>query len=379
MTPEAFRVFIRSACHLEPKLSPESALHTLRAARMYLVPKLEAYCKEYLQSLEDPDLVLQAMTVAAKLSYCFEREIQRKYWITLLLKSKKTVDSAAFLQAHGSIIAQLIKLEEFEVDEERLWTRLVEWSAQAVSQPEILGPFADAMGGEVAKRIKTAADDSNLGSHQKATLRLVLKHMRFGAMSKEFFFDKVRGYLTREESDEVMGYFLLGRKSDLVASKRRQLVGKEEQTPIEIESEPEGGRAFDLELLKRGTGNWRPSNEYHTLKVKICKPGCFNKAALTFSSQGALWSFQLQGKFAGAMIWESVGITAAGERQVFIHSQIAPRTYDELRVQPFNIDHLRIAPASLAALTKVAVPWHGQYNVYGVWHILCYLDLFGVW
>ena len=124
ITPEAFQAMSQTACHMEPKLSPETAVHTLQAAKMYMIKELEEYCLSYLLAQTDCAAILQALTAAAKLSYQLEPEVLQKYWATILLKSSEVVASSAFLETHGSIIAQILKLDEFEVDEDTLWTSL---------------------------------------------------------------------------------------------------------------------------------------------------------------------------------------------------------------------------------------------------------------
>ena len=116
-------------------------------------------------------------------------------------------------------------MDEFDVDEERLWERLLEWSAVAIQKPELLGPFADAAPCPPVKRAKLLSEDPGMGpnelAQQGAILRLMSKHIRFAEMCQPFFVDRARDYLDREESDAVMDYFLLGREPEgLVAAQR---------------------------------------------------------------------------------------------------------------------------------------------------------------
>ena len=216
---EAFDVMIRSACHLDPKLTPQRALHALQAAKVYMIDDLEKYCQHYLEDLNGLDctLILQAMTTAAQLSLEIPVEIQKTYWANLLAKSTHVVDSPAFVEAHGSIIAKLIKMDEFEVNEETFWNRLVEWSANAVLKPSLLGPYADATPCTDPKRAKKDTEDSNdVGANTQAQQGAILTQMspyiRIGKMQKCFFVDKMRKYLDREKSDEITDYLMLGRE-----------------------------------------------------------------------------------------------------------------------------------------------------------------------
>ena len=200
---DAFDVMIRTAYNLEPKLTPVRALRAFVAAKLYIIDDLEAYCLHYLESSEDVDgpAALQILNESLQLSMDLPENIQCKCWSTVLTESLKIVQSPFFLETHGSIIAILIKLDEFYVCEETLWERLVDWSAAAVQKPDLLGPFDT-----------TPPED---GVDRKvAILRLISPHIRFTQMSKDFFVDRVRKYLNREESDAITDYFLLGRQAD---------------------------------------------------------------------------------------------------------------------------------------------------------------------
>ena len=127
VTVDAFDVMIRSAYHLEPKLTPLRALHAFTAARLYMIDDLEKYCLDYLQNSKDLDCTaaLQIFTGSLKASLSLPEELQQTYWSILLAKSEEVVQSPFFVETHGSIISKLIKLEEFRVNEETLWDR---WS-----------------------------------------------------------------------------------------------------------------------------------------------------------------------------------------------------------------------------------------------------------
>eukprot|EP00435_Cladocopium_sp_Y103_P030884 s3333_g7.t1 len=221
VTVDAFDVMMRTAYHLEPKLTPARAITALKAAKLYMIEDLEKYCWDYLGDLEglDSTLILQTLTESLKSSFDLPEELQCTYWSNILSKSASVVQSPFFAEMHGSVIAKLIKLDEFHVNEEALWNRLVEWSASAVQKPELLGPFAAATPCQPAKRVKTNDDDSNgIGpsetAQQEAILQLMSPHMRFIQMSKDFFIDKVRKHLDRKNIDAVTDYFLVGRKSE---------------------------------------------------------------------------------------------------------------------------------------------------------------------
>jgi len=225
---EAFDVMFRSACNLDPKLTPQRALHALQAAKVYMIDDLEKYCQHYLEDLNGLDctLILQTMTTAAQLSLELPVEVQKTYWANLLVKSTHVVDSPAFVEAHGSIIAKLIKMDEFKVNEEIFWSRLVEWSANAVLKPSLLGPYADSTLCTDPKRAKNDTEDSNeVGANahaqQGAILTQMSPYIRYGKMQKSFFVDKVRKYLDREKSEAITDYLMLGREPQSMLTEAR--------------------------------------------------------------------------------------------------------------------------------------------------------------
>lgn len=109
MTVDAFDVIIRSAYHLELNLTPQKALHALKAAKLWMIDDLEKYCWHYLQHLvpgSDCTLILQTMTESLKLSLDLPEEVQHTYWSNILAQSTQVVQSPFFIETHGLIIAR---------------------------------------------------------------------------------------------------------------------------------------------------------------------------------------------------------------------------------------------------------------------------------
>eukprot|EP00434_Breviolum_minutum_P026448 symbB.v1.2.023383.t2/scaffold2106.1/size89218/2 len=299
VTPDAFDVMLRSACHLDPKLNPESAVSSLFAARLYLIEALEQHCLEYLQTMTDCSLVLRAMTAALKLPYVLPTEVQHKQWTLLILKSRDAIESNVFVETHGCIISQLIKLDVLDINEERLWSRLVDWSANAVRTPELLGPFADAMTSPIEKRAKTDVSEpkpnnpNDLSStekiHQQAILCMAAKHIRFAVMRKNFFLDSARAFLGREDSEKVMMYFLGRPSAQLVTTKRSGLQPTEQVFPVEVMQKSPDSEAENITALVMGNGVWMPTAGCH-LKIAFPQKFCLTKVELTFGREGSMWT-----------------------------------------------------------------------------------------
>eukprot|EP00438_Fugacium_kawagutii_P000066 Skav228439 [mRNA] locus=scaffold5757:27041:28180:+ [translate_table: standard] len=268
----AFDVMQRSSHHLDPKLPPERAVATLQAAKLYLIDDFSKYCLRYLSNLYqyeyDVEKQLQALTVALKTSCPLSKDLTSKFCASILLESKDAVGSPAFLQAHGSIVSALIQSDALEIDEEVLWMQSVAWSANAMNNPELLGPFAEACS-QCVKRQRTELEQadgpgSNELAQQKSIVQMIAEQKRFDAISKEFFFDKVRPWLTREDSDATMSYWLLGRQSpEWPVSKR---AGIPFWVPLDLDVKVEYFRPSGLnkfqELL---TGSvWKPRSKDDT-------------------------------------------------------------------------------------------------------------------
>ena len=261
---DAFDVMIRTAYNLEPRLTPLRALRAFVAARLYVIDDLGAYCLHYLQSSEDVDgpAALQILNESLQLSTNLPEEIQHRCWTTVLTESIKVVQSPLFLETHGSIIAILIELDELYIYEETLWERLVEWSAAAVQKPDVLGPF-------------DAAPEDGV-DQQVAILRLISPHIRFTQMSKDFFIDRVRKYLSREESEAVTDYFLLGHQAEGLLVNQR--VG------LDPMIEPMTCWWFDLHETAKTMVSSTRTRTRTTRTVTFEKPTWVTKVELIFGS-----------------------------------------------------------------------------------------------
>lgn len=203
-------------------------------------------------------------------------------------------------KVQGCIIAGLIKLEEFAVDEEVLWSQLLKWSANAVRNAELLGPFADATG-DREKRLKNDCPGSEgLGmnelAQQGAILEMISRHIRFAAMSKTFFFDKARTYLTRDHCDAVIAYFLLNRKSGELLTSKREVSPEELLVPPFLAVQQCGPNIVsdDISRLVTGSGSWTPTREKSCLMVELKEMNLVTRVELTFSPQGVVWPCTLQ-------------------------------------------------------------------------------------
>lgn len=135
---------------------------------------------------------------------------------------------------------------------------MVDWVTNAIKLPNLLGPFADVLPtGPEAKRHKsvgTEMSDSKC-AQKKAILQSLAKHVRLVVMNKEFFCDRVRTFLTREESDSIMMFHMLGRcPPGQIATKRAGIQPVEQVQSISVSSTVNPDQAVNLPL---GNAAWQ--------------------------------------------------------------------------------------------------------------------------
>jgi len=295
VTLESFRAIMRAAAHLDPQLSAENVVGTLKAAKLYMIESLVTLCTHYIVNIK-PEEVLRVMTSAVCLDFNLPQELHEKLWAKIISMPDTIIKSGSFCEAHGSIIARIVDLDELGLKEEDLWSSLVKWSANAVLQPELLGPFGD-LSPELsdAKRLKdlNLQTDRNLGpnqlAQQAAMLQSVSQHLRLGAMSKEYFMDHVRPYISREDSDIILAFHLLGRQPSrtVLVSKRSGLQAPEQLFPVVFKSHRASG---DVDNLSLGRGTWKPTSSGSSLGIQVQQNICMTKLRLTFAASGLLWT-----------------------------------------------------------------------------------------
>ncbi len=229
VTPAAFECMLRSAAHLNPKLSSQNVLSTLEAAKTYMIDELVTscithlkgtlntehvmhtlefatmhkivdlvdHCNAYLKTKLEPEHLLTVLSASVMSGFVLLEDVEKSIWCKILVHSEKVLRASSFTAAHGSIIMRLVKLQEFRVDEEKLWSQLLAWSTKAASNPDLLGPMGQGNSSAMesfAKRLKV--DGCNQESADVAQQQIILlplsKHIRFCAMGKNFFFDKAR-------------------------------------------------------------------------------------------------------------------------------------------------------------------------------------------
>lgn len=214
-------------------------------------------------------------------------------------------------ESHGSIIHALIRQKDLVIDdEEQLWITLLEWSTLAVRRPELLGPFAEAPAA-LETCTKRARQDTELeagfGSNEAAQRenigRMISKHMRFAAMSKEFFYDNVRTWLTREDSDAVMSCLCLGRKSPEVCQPEREgmfhvISGGEGTLAEAVEIDTVYKHVAEKNVKFSTWKSWKPVDYSSGLTMTVSMPQDTKVpdmviVQLNFSSVGSMWPWRL--------------------------------------------------------------------------------------
>jgi hypothetical protein len=286
---------MRAAAHLDPQLSAENVVETFKAAKIYMIESLVTLCTHYIANIK-PEAVVRVMTSAACLDYTLPQELQEKLWAKIISAPSTIIKADSFYEAHGSIIARIVDLDESDFKEEDLWSSLVKWSANVVRQPHLLGPFGNISSEfSNAKRLKdiNSPTDCDLGPNQLAQQASILKsisqHLRLGTMSKEYFMDNVRPCISREDSDFILAFHLLGREPSrpVLTSKRTGLQPPEHLYPVFFKSSRASGDADNLSL---GRGTWKPTSNESCLEIRVNQKVCMTKLRLTFADQGDLWN-----------------------------------------------------------------------------------------
>eukprot|EP00931_Biecheleriopsis_adriatica_P100502 TRINITY_DN75800_c0_g1_i1.p1 TRINITY_DN75800_c0_g1~~TRINITY_DN75800_c0_g1_i1.p1 ORF type:complete len:455 (-),score=91.05 TRINITY_DN75800_c0_g1_i1:31-1395(-) len=294
VTPEAFRIIMRAAVHLNPQLSASNVVETLKAAKLYMIESLVKLCTDYIELIKAEE-ILVVMTSAIFLDYALPQKLQEGLWARIILDPAKILKAESFVGAHGSIIDRVVKLDELEVKEDDLWSALLKWSANAVLQPQLLGPFSD-LAPELSdsKRSKELHEQTkgSLGPNQLAQQVAILQslshQLRLGTMSKHYFVDKVKPYISREDTEMILTFYLLGRQPPppLLTSKRSGLRPVEQLHPAYFKSCRASG---DAENLSLGRGTWKPISAESSLEVQSPKDIRVTKIRLTFAAQGEVW------------------------------------------------------------------------------------------
>jgi hypothetical protein len=110
----------------------------------------------------------------------------------------------------------------------------VAWSGNAVRDRQLLGPYAEVASSYMKFGRKDLEHDDNFGSSELAQqthiLRKSSEHFQAYAYSSDeqrVFFDNVRTWLTRADSDAIIGYMWLGREApEMCLSTRKGLPAK---------------------------------------------------------------------------------------------------------------------------------------------------------
>jgi hypothetical protein len=353
VVPEAFECILRAAAFLDPNLNTENVLPTLEVAMMYMIEDLVNACTTYARLNLGPENIVRTLEFAtthrmddlihACVTYLKEKvqvdhllavlskfarsdvalpeEAERSLWHKILVNSEKVLKSPSFIATHGSIVMRLVQLDEFGVDEEFFWSRLVDWSANAATNPDLLEP-TDSLSctSPVTKRLKideNATGSCNLARHT-AILRSMSSHVRFCAMGKEFFFDKAKTYLTREDSDTIVGFHMLGRLPNGLALPRRCGLDRELQQPFSVTGAHGPEEANKLAV---GRGAWKPGVGL-TLDLQFPIVVNVTRITLTFSGEGAIWtpSFRING--ANACLVATAGTSATRANSWSFHDNV---------------------------------------------------------
>jgi len=182
---------------------------------------------------------------------------------------------------------------EFQVREQELWSRLVDWSANAVENHALLGPLNNSLLEDaVAKCAKHSGMEHAGRKHlnQAAVLQALAKYLRLAVMDKEFFCDKVRPFLQKEQCDSIMMYHMLGRlPAQQITTKRSGVRPVEEEivlTTVSAEHLPD-----EAAKLPMGSASWTIGSTPSLQVISVTLPfkAVVSKVRFIFDAEGTLW------------------------------------------------------------------------------------------
>jgi len=171
--PSAFQCIIRYSHGINPKIDVENCFHVHKIAEKYQVSSLSPFLEIFISKIMNEE------------NYCILFHSALEISSTLLqktcLKALKNLNSMAILSSESFVTSLssadlqiLLESEDFQVPEECLWERCLEW--------------ADYRAQQLAQDIKS---DGNKLSTATQALCSIKSCIRFAAMSAEFLVTKV--------------------------------------------------------------------------------------------------------------------------------------------------------------------------------------------
>eukprot|EP00928_Gymnodinium_smaydae_P023652 TRINITY_DN19438_c0_g1_i1.p1 TRINITY_DN19438_c0_g1~~TRINITY_DN19438_c0_g1_i1.p1 ORF type:complete len:470 (-),score=40.00 TRINITY_DN19438_c0_g1_i1:117-1472(-) len=292
VTPCVFQCILRAAAHLDPELNADNVVPTWKAAKLYMITDLANVCISFMEDSIAPEAVLTVLSASETLGEALPGTTQRALWKSILLHSEKVVFAPSFILAHGAVIDRLLRLDELEVSEVDLWLKLVAWASSAQADFGRLGPVSDAVRElQAAKRRRT--DDSATSDspvvNQTTILQYFADRVRFATMPKAFFCNKAMPFLSKEVSEEVLVFHLLGRApKSQITSKRSGLCPTEERQSISTRTSVSDPNAAEALKLARGA-TWQATKRDTAINVELSQTISVTQVVLVFWFERKIW------------------------------------------------------------------------------------------
>jgi len=265
--PAAFECIIRYSHGIDPKINMENSVHVCQITEKYQISSLAPFLGGFISKIMTEE------------NYCniFHNvvEIYSPSLLTRCHKSMKKLDSMAILCSHAFVsclsaedLNILLKSKDFQVPEEDLWERCLEW--------------ADYQAQKAQNHLKSKKQKKKYDSNesQRQALCSIKQSIRFAAMSASFLVSKVYplGVLQPLEYAAVLSDIVaLGdvpRSSYSSLSRIPELV-KMEQWKEKIVC----GSLIDVKTISDGkwNGKWRPARVILKEKQDDSKTGTARK------------------------------------------------------------------------------------------------------
>eukprot|EP01084_Bolivina_argentea_P099637 179086_1 len=232
ISPDVFKCIIRSSFSLDPNINEHTAILLMKAAQMLQIEALVAECVYFLSNCINQNNVLSVLNSAYllnSLDYKFFRKCK-----SIIYKNPKSILSTeGFITLHPDLVIEILSWDYLNIREETIWTACVQWATNVISNKIQFPAIEKSI--IASKPIQFSNDEKNDDEELKSVeiketpsiatmLKLLIPHIRFPLMSTQFFVDKVKSFLTREQSDSVMVYYLLKRKPIFSIAKRSNVI-----------------------------------------------------------------------------------------------------------------------------------------------------------
>jgi len=223
ITPDVFECILRASFCLDPGFTPDNVVPLLIASKTLRIKGIEIQCMKYLHESLSVDNVLSLLNSLYQNHRLTSRYFNRCELI--ILKNAATIiGQNSFKELHPDIMVYLLSHNCFNVKEEDIFTKCVEWSNNCIRKYGSGFTFTQPNNEQLPildMNTTHLSLDSNRGQYK--WMHIINEYIRYPLMAKEFFVDTASEYLTWEQQRSVFVYFTLSdRLSQIFSHSERE-------------------------------------------------------------------------------------------------------------------------------------------------------------